>query len=362
MRYFSLFVTQAQRYNRTVVTPLPSPNDYHLPLLVKEKNSSTSVHSQKSRIHRSSPINYSHICVPCPDMRLNSSVSHVLMCLNAILHTACGSPLPMNRGGSLLLTTPVSDHGSPPTTPVSDWDSSSTPSIPDTSREDSGPLASFHLEVLLGDESLEPVGITPSEIHDHIKAGFSQYAENYLWEMGFDVDDHPKTVHYDVSPPVPRPVRSWTQHGKRFSKYRFRITPGNLKSEKSREICSYCQGSLTIVQDPRAPLDYSQSKMKIESVSSTLHDTDPIFTVVEVGPVREETHPASYVVLQQSLFQESDRRFYHVDPNPSDPLQMAVEVKLAATANHAHHHQPSDEETAGSDSGRPKKRVKVEEN
>ncbi|KAJ3968395.1 hypothetical protein EV361DRAFT_421414 [Lentinula raphanica] len=220
-----LCLCQVQRYNRTVVTPLPSPNDYHLPLLVKEKNSSTSVHSRKSRLHRSSPINYSHICVPCLDMRLNSSIFYALMCSTAILHTSRGSPLPHLGSDRGTPPSPAPDRGrSPGTQPSLASDRGSpTPSI-DTSGEDSGPKASFYLQMLPGRRSLQPASglITPELIHNFIKAGFIPgIAFRYLWEIGLRKQEiHPDSVHFDVDQALDISIPIlYPRHGMNMARY-----------------------------------------------------------------------------------------------------------------------------------------------
>ncbi|KAJ3774759.1 hypothetical protein FB446DRAFT_727814 [Lentinula raphanica] len=261
-------------------------------------------------------------------MRLNSSIFYALMCSTAILHTSRGSPLPHlgpDRGSPSTPPSPAPDRGRSPGTPPSLASNrgSPTPSI-DTSREDSGPKASFYLRIMLpGDSSsLQPASglrvITPGLIHNFIKAGFIPgIAFRHLWNIGLRKQEiHPDSVHFDVNQALdPHPVsQTRDEHGKISLKYKFVIKPGNLEPQMSREICCHCEGSLTIVYHPEAPLDYSESRMVIQSRE---WDTDPDpFTELEIGP-------------------ELNFRFYN--PNPSDHSGKVVVAVKSVTQKHPDH-------------------------
>ncbi|KAJ3968432.1 hypothetical protein EV361DRAFT_964851 [Lentinula raphanica] len=95
-------------------TLLSSPNDYHLSLLVKEKKlfdvfaHPQMLHFISKRLFGMTVAGFYHYrrstltgflkqnsaYLRLPNMRLNTSIFHTVLCSGAILHAACGSPVP----------------------------------------------------------------------------------------------------------------------------------------------------------------------------------------------------------------------------------------------------------------------------
>ncbi|KAJ3826352.1 hypothetical protein F5880DRAFT_1545495 [Lentinula raphanica] len=171
---------------------LPSlPNDCHLPLLVKEKKSSTFVLPQKSRLHHPSSIYYSHTYSrSLSNMRSNSSAFYALMCLSAILHIVCGSPVPQAPSSS-------SDQGrdSPP---------------PGQSTSNGHPTRPVDVITVLppmqGRSELHPsipFDILTPLLDNHVNPGVNLYARTKLKslfpEIDVPPDDAVDCVHIDHS-------------------------------------------------------------------------------------------------------------------------------------------------------------------
>ncbi|KAJ3766504.1 hypothetical protein FB446DRAFT_794044 [Lentinula raphanica] len=286
-------------------------------------------------------------------MHFNSSVFYALMCLSAIVHTACGSPVPASSdradsptppGGSLEhASSERAGSPSPPSVPLSrnrPVQGSSAPHNPSASEvEPAGPALSIGLPTLgrpprQGSQPFQhqhpPLWTRLSTrelsslIVKYIEAGLKFYGPRELGSFILELRTHPhRDIHFyypgpDNNPETYVPIPAYIQYSSvapiQYVGYNFAFSPRLLCDTTTIENNFWGSGTLSFGFSRAPDLDL-------------IAHTTMLLRVFEKVDKSRKASPDNTLLRNHTMFIASYGRFQFVNTIPGDRSGRGLEVK-----------------------------------